>query len=757
MAQNIREASLAYHRKSPAGKISIAPTKALINQRDLAMAYTPGVAAVCDAIVADPRAARDYTSRGNLIAVVTNGTAVLGLGNIGPLAAKPVMEGKAVLFKNFAGLDCFDLELHEPDPDRLVDMICALEPSFGGINLEDIKAPECFYIEEKCRQRMKIPVFHDDQHGTAIIVGAAVTNGLRIVGKKIEDVKIACSGAGAAALSCLKLLELLGAKNENIWISDIDGVVYEGRSENMNEHMAHFAQKTDKRTLEEILDGADVFLGLSAGKVLKKEWLPKMAKNPLVFALANPEPEILPELVKEVRPDALIATGRSDYPNQVNNVLCFPFIFRGAIDCGASQINDAMKIACVKAIAELAMEEQSDIVEAAYHTSADLSFGRDYIIPKPFDPRLILKIAPAVARAAMETGVAQHPIEDFDAYLQKLRGFVYHSSFLMKPVYESARQSPKRIVLAEGEEDRMLRAAQIICDDRLARPILIGRTEIIEQKIAKLGLRIRIGKNVDIIDMEKNPDYEDYWREYYRLARRKGVTPAYAKLETRRRPTLVGSMAIHRGQADGMVCGLVTNYMLNMRYIDQVIGKRPDAHTYAAMNALILPTQTIFIADTYINYDPTPEQLAEITRMAAREVKNFGIEPVIALLSHSNFGSSDQPSAIKMRQTRNLLQDTDLEVEGEIQGDAALSESIRETVFPGGDLRSNANLLIMPGIDAANIAFNLLKITGSNNVTIGPILLGVDAPIHILTQAATVRRVVNLTALAVAQANAKNK
>ncbi|MDR0588441.1 MAG: NADP-dependent malic enzyme [Burkholderiales bacterium] len=754
--QALRSASLAYHRKSPAGKIEVVPSKALITQHDLALAYTPGVAAVCEEIVKEPKEARALTARGNLIAVVTNGTAVLGLGNIGALAAKPVMEGKAVLFKNFAGVDCFDLEINEPDPDRLVDMICALEPSFGGINLEDIKAPECFYIEEKCRHRMNIPVFHDDQHGTAIIVGAAVTNGLRIVGKKIEDVKIACSGAGAAALSCLKLLELLGAKTENIWVSDIHGVVYQGRTVDMDEHKAHFAQATDKRTLAEIMEGADVFLGLSAGRVVKQEWLPKMADRPLVFALANPEPEIRPDLVKAVRPDAIIATGRSDFPNQVNNVLCFPFIFRGALDVGATQISDTMKIACVRAIADLAMAEQSDIVEAAYNTN-NLRFGPDYIIPKPFDPRLILNIAPAVAKAAMDTGVALHPIEDFQAYEQKLRGFVYHSGYLMKPLLDTARAAPKRIVLAEGEEDRVLRAAQLICDDKIARPILIGRANTIEEKIQRLGLRIKQGDDYEIIDIDDNPDYESCWKEYYALTRRKGVTEAYAQLEARRRPTLVGAMAIRRGQADGMVCGLVTNFMLNLYYLDQIIGRKPEAHVYAAMNALILPTHPLFITDTYINYDPTVDQLAEITQMAAKEVKSFGIDPKIALLSHSSFGTSDHPSAQKMRATRELLLrlNPTLEVEGEIQGDAALSDSIRETIFPNARFSGAANLLVMPGLDAANIAFNLLKITGSNNVTIGPILLGLNAPIHIVTNSATVRRLVNLTTLAVAQISGK--
>ncbi|MDR2016260.1 MAG: NADP-dependent malic enzyme, partial [Burkholderiales bacterium] len=718
----------------------------------LAMAYTPGVAAACDEIVARPEEVRRLTARGNLIAVVTNGTAVLGLGNIGPLAAKPVMEGKAVLFKKFAGVDCFDLEIHEPDPRRMTDMICALEPTFGGINLEDIKAPECFYIEEHCRQRMKIPVFHDDQHGTAIIVGAALTNGLRVVDKKIEEIKIVCSGAGAAALSCLKLLVLLGAKRENIWISDIHGVVYEGREVEMDEHKAQFTQKTDKRKLAEILPGADVFLGLSVGGVLKQEWLPSMADKPLVFALANPEPEIRPELVKEVRPDAVIATGRSDYPNQVNNVLCFPFLFRGALDVGATQINDAMKIACVRAIADLAMDEQSEIVAAAYNTN-DLRFGAEYLIPKPFDPRLILKIAPAVAKAAMDSGVATQPIENFEAYHQQLRQFVYHSGFLMKPVFEAAKAAPKRIVLAEGEDPRMLRAVQILRDEKIAELTLIGRPQMIEQKIARLGLRLKPGRDFEIINPERYDRYQEYCADYYALTQRKGVSFDYARLEARRRPTLIGAMTVRRGEADGMVCGLVTTYALNLYYIDQIIGRRPGAETYAAMNGLMLPGQTLFITDTYINPDPTPEQLAEITLMAAREMRRFGLEPKVALLSHSSFGTSDLPSARKMRDTLPLIQalDPSLEVEGEIQGDSALSETVRMTVFPEAKLTGSANLLVMPSLDAANIAFNLLKITGGNNVTIGPILLGVNAPIHILTPSATVQRIVNMTALAVAE------
>ncbi len=752
--ENIRDAALFYHRKSPAGKIEVVPSKALVTQRDLALAYTPGVAAACEEIVRSPDEARTLTARGNLIAVITNGTAVLGLGNIGPLAGKPVMEGKAVLFKNFAGVDCFDLELNETDPQKLVDMICAMEPTFGGINLEDIKAPECFYIEEQCRQRMNIPVFHDDQHGTAIIVAAAIINGLRVVEKDIKDIHIVCSGAGAAGLACLKMLELLGAKKENIWLCDIHGVVYEGRTVDMNPLREYYAQKTDKRALREALDGADVFLGLSAARVVQKEWLAAMTEKPLVFALANPEPEILPELIKEVRPDAVIATGRSDYPNQVNNVLCFPFIFRGALDVGATQINDEMKTAAVYAIADLAMAEQSDIVEAAYNIE-DLNFGPEYLIPKPFDPRLILQIAPAVAKAAMDTGVATHPIENFDAYQERLRSFVYHSGFIMKPVFNAAKVTCRRIVLAEGEEERVLRAAQIIRDDKVCDITLVGRPEVIERRIKRLGLRIRPGRDFEIIDIEKDKRFDEICEEYYSLTQRKGVTPAYAKLEVRRRPTLIGAMTIRRGEADGMVCGLVTEYMRHLRYIDQIIGVKPGVKTYAAMNALMLQNQTLFITDTYINREPSAEELAEITLMAAKEVRSFGIEPKVALLSHSSFGTSDWPTAKKMRDTLTLVQTLapDIEIEGEIQGDAALSEEVRTRVFPNARFAGPANLLVMPGIDSANISFNLLKITGSSNVTIGPILLGVNRPIHILTPSATVRRIVNMAALAAAQAN----
>jgi malate dehydrogenase (oxaloacetate-decarboxylating)(NADP+) len=750
---DIREASLEYHRKAPAGKISIAPTKKLTNQRDLSLAYTPGVAAVCDAIVKDPAEARALTARGNLIGVVTNGTAVLGLGAIGPLAGKPVMEGKSVLFRKFAGIDCFDIEVDERDPDKLVDIICALEPTFGGINLEDIKAPECFIVERKCRERMKIPVFHDDQHGTAIIVGAAILNGLRVVGKDIGAVKLVCSGAGAAALACLDLLVSLGIKRENIYVADIAGVVYEGRAELMDDHKIVYAQRTPHRTLGQLMDGADVFLGLSAGGVLKPEFLAKMAERPLIMALANPEPEIMPDLAKSVRPDAVIATGRSDFPNQVNNVLCFPFIFRGALDVGATQINEAMKLACVRALADLAMAEQSDIVAAAYKID-NVRFGPEYLIPKPFDPRLIVQIAPAVAKAAMESGVATRPIEDFGAYRDRLQQLVYHSGLLMKPIFDAAKKASKRIVFAEGEDERVLRAVQVIVDEKIATPILVGRPAVLEQRIERYGLRLKAGVDFEMINPEYDERYRRYWSEYYRLTARRGVSQQYAKIEMRRRLTLIGAMMIHLGEADGMICGTFGTHGLHLRFVDQVIGKRVGVRTYAAMNAVMLPTRTVFIADTYVNADPTAEELAEITLLAADEIRRFGIEPKVALLSHSSFGSSDYPSARKMQAALGLVNalDPELEVEGEMHGDAALDEEVRLATFPGSRLKGVANLLIMPTLDAANIAFNLLKTAIGSGVTLGPMLLGVAKPVHILTPSATVRRIVNMTALTVVDA-----
>ncbi|HXU52594.1 MAG TPA: NADP-dependent malic enzyme [Casimicrobiaceae bacterium] len=750
---DIREASLEYHRKAPAGKISIAPTKKLTNQRDLSLAYTPGVAAVCDAIVKDPAEARALTARGNLIGVVTNGTAVLGLGAIGPLAGKPVMEGKSVLFRKFAGIDCFDIEVDERDPDKLVDIICALEPTFGGINLEDIKAPECFIVERKCRERMKIPVFHDDQHGTAIIVGAAILNGLRVVGKDIGAVKLVCSGAGAAALACLDLLVSLGIKRENIYVADIAGVVYEGRAELMDDHKIVYAQRTPLRTLGQLMDGADVFLGLSAGGVLKPEFLAKMAERPLIMALANPEPEIMPDLAKSVRPDAVIATGRSDFPNQVNNVLCFPFIFRGALDVGATQINEAMKLACVRALADLAMAEQSDIVAAAYKID-NVRFGPEYLIPKPFDPRLIVQIAPAVAKAAMDSGVATRPIEDFGAYRDRLQQLVYHSGLLMKPIFDAAKKASKRIVFAEGEDERVLRAVQVIVDEKIATPILVGRPAVLEQRIERYGLRLKAGVDFEMINPEYDERYRRYWSEYYRLTARRGVSQQYAKIEMRRRLTLIGAMMIHLGEADGMICGTFGTHGLHLRFVDQVIGKRVGVRTYAAMNAVMLPTRTVFIADTYVNADPTAEELAEITLLAADEIRRFGIEPKVALLSHSSFGSSDYPSARKMQAALGLVNalDPELEVEGEMHGDAALDEEVRLATFPGSRLKGVANLLIMPTLDAANIAFNLLKTAIGSGVTLGPMLLGVAKPVHILTPSATVRRIVNMTALTVVDA-----
>ncbi|MGB0129094.1 MAG: NADP-dependent malic enzyme [Rhodocyclaceae bacterium] len=756
MDQSVRDAALEYHRQAPAGKVAVMPTKALTNQQDLSLAYSPGVAAACEEIVADPSQARCLTARGNLIGVVTNGTAVLGLGAIGPLAAKPVMEGKGVLFKKFAGIDVFDIEIDERDPDKLVDIIAALEPTFGGINLEDIKAPECFYVERKLRSRMSIPVFHDDQHGTAIIVGAAVLNGLKVVGKKIGEVKLVCSGAGAAALSCLDLLVKLGVRIENISVADIKGVVYAGRVEEMDEHKARYARETKARTLAEIIPGADIFLGLSAGGVLKAEMVAGMAPWPLVFALANPTPEIMPEEVKSVRNDAIVATGRSDYPNQVNNVLCFPFIFRGALDVGATAITEEMKLAAVHAIAELAQAEQSDIVLAAYGEQPR-SFGPDYVIPKPFDPRLILKIAPAVARAAMASGVATRPIEDFDAYQEQLSAFVYQSGFIMRPVFAAAKERPMRIVFAEGEDERVLRAVQVILEERLAEPILVGRPSVVEMRIKQHGLRLKAGTDFQLINPEWDPDrYRKYWQEYHRLTERKGITEPYAKIEMRRRQTLIASMLVHFGEADGLICGTFGLHNLHLRYIDQVIGRRHGVRNYYAMNLLIMPQRTMFICDTYVNYDPTAEQVAEMTILAAEEVRRFGLEPKVALLSHSEFGSDNTPTAIKMREALTLLWERmpDIQVEGEMHGDAALSEEIRLSLFPRSRLKGEANLLIMPTLDAANIGFNLLKTAAAGGLTVGPILLGAAKPVHILSPTATVRRIVNMTALTVVEAAA---
>jgi malate dehydrogenase (oxaloacetate-decarboxylating)(NADP+) len=751
MDKLLREAALQYHRQTPAGKISVNATKPMITQRDLALAYSPGVAAACELIVENPLEVRNMTSRGNLVAVITNGTAVLGLGAIGPLAAKPVMEGKGVLFKKFAGIDVFDLEIDERDPDRLVDIIASLEPTFGGINLEDIKAPECFYIERKLRERMKIPVFHDDQHGTSIIVGAALLNGLKVVGKDIAAIRLVVSGAGAAALACLDMLVSLGVAMENIIVTDIAGVVYKGRTQEMDDNKARYAVETSARTLSEVIAGADVFLGLSAGGVLKPEMVAKMAVQPLIFALANPNPEILPADAKAVRADAILATGRSDYPNQVNNALCFPYIFRGALDVGASTINEAMKHAAVYAIAALAQAEQSDEVATAYGDE-ELSFGVDYLIPKPFDPRLITRIAPAVAQAAMDSGVASRPIADMVAYREQLQGFLYHSNMLMKPVFDAARRAPKRLAYAEGEDVRVLHAVQTVVDEGLAYPILVGRPAVIEQRINKLGLRIRAGVDFELVNPEDDIRYREYCNEYHRLMQRRGVTLDSAKREMRRRNSLIAAMLVRMNSADAMLCGTISQPLHHLPYIDQVIGHRPGGRVYAAMNILMLPKHTLFICDTHVNLDPDAGQIAEMTLLAAEEVRRFGLVPKVALLSHSNFGSHDNASARKMSLARELLEQLapELEVEGEIHGDAALSESLRERIFPGSRLKGCANLLVMPNLDAANIAYNLLKMTGGDSVTIGSILLGVNRSAHILTSTATARRIVNMSALAVA-------
>ena len=752
----LRRSALEYHEFPTPGKIAIAATKQLVNQHDLALAYSPGVAAPCEEIVKDPNNAFKYTARGNLVAVITNGTAVLGLGNIGPLAAKPVMEGKGVLFKKFAGIDVFDLEINELNVDKLVDIIAALEPTFGGINLEDIKAPDCFYVERKLRERMKIPVFHDDQHGTAIVVGAALLNGLLIVGKKIDEIKLVTSGAGAAALACLNLLVKLGLPKKNIFVTDLAGVVYQGRVALMDPDKDEFAQDTPHRKLAEAIAGADVFLGLSAGGVLKGAMVAAMAARPLIFALANPDPEISPEEVKAVRNDAIMATGRTDYPNQVNNVLCFPYIFRGALDAGASTITVEMEIAAVYAIAELAQAEQSEVVAAAY-AGHQLAFGPEYLIPKPFDPRLMMKIAPAVAKAAFDSGVALRPIADMEAYRERLQSFVYASGTTMKPIFNAARKAlKKRVAYSEGEEERVLRAAQIVVDEMVARPTLIGRPAVIAQRIEKFGLRLKEGLDYDIVNVEHDDRYRDFWQTYHRMTERKGVTVQVAKVEMRRRLSLIGAMLLHKGDVDGLICGTWGNTAHHLPYIDQVIGKRPGVNTYAAMNALMLPDRQLFIVDTHVNYDPTAEQLAEITTMAAEEMMRFGIHPKAALLSHSNFGNSNQPSALKMRRALELLRQNTpwLEVDGEMHGDVALDAAARAAIMPNSTLAGPANLLVLPNIDAANIAYNLLKTAAGGNIAIGPVLLGAAKPVHILTASTTVRRIVNMSALTVADANA---
>lgn len=756
---DLRRAALEYHEFPRPGKIAIAPTKQLTNQRDLALAYSPGVAAASEEIYADPAAAFRYTARGNLVGVITNGTAVLGLGAIGPLAAKPVMEGKAVLFKKFSGIDVFDIEIDERDPDKLIEIIAALEPTFGGINLEDIKAPECFEIERRLRDRMKIPVFHDDQHGTAIIVAAAMLNGLKVVDKSIDQIKLVVSGAGAAALACLDLLVDVGVRRENIWVTDIEGVVYLGREKLMDPEKDRYAQATDARTLSDVIVGADAFLGLSAGNVLKREQVAQMAANPLVFALANPNPEILPEDVKAVRDDAIIATGRSDYPNQVNNVLCFPFIFRGALDVGATTITREMEVAAVHAIAQLAQEEGSDVVASAYGI-ASASFGPEYLIPKPFDPRLMMRIAPAVAEAAMTSGVALRPIADLVAYRETLEQFVYHSGTFMKPIFAAAKRATaaggkSRVVYAAGEDERVLRAVQVVVDEGLAHPILIGRPKVVEARIERYGLRIKAGEDFELVNPEYDERYRDYWQTYHRKNARNGVTEPYAKLEMRRRHTLIGSMMVEKGDADGLICGLFGSNELHLQYIDQVIGRRPGANVYAAMNILMLPDRQIAIVDTHVNINPNAAELAEITLMAAEQLRHIGIEPRVALLSHSNFGSSDAPSAVKMREVLALVraQAPDLMIDGEMHADCALDADIRKAIMPFSTLHGDANLLVCPDLDSASISHSMVKTAAGNNVAIGPILLGVNRPVNILTSSATVRRLVNMTALTVLEAN----
>ena len=747
----LREAALEYHRAPRHGKISITPTKPLSNQRDLSLAYSPGVAYACLAIEREPALAAEYTSRANLVGVITNGTAVLGLGDIGPLAGKPVMEGKGCLFKKFAGIDVFDIELAERDPDKLVEIVAALEPTLGGINLEDIKAPECFTIEKQLRERLNIPVFHDDQHGTAIISAAALLNGLELVGKDIGAIKIAVSGAGAAAIACLDVMVGLGVKPANVFVCDSKGVVREGRGDKLDESKQRYCQKTEARTLADVVQGADVFLGCSAAGVLTVEMVRTMADQPIILALANPEPEIRPELAKQARPDCIIATGRSDYPNQVNNVLCFPYIFRGALDCGATKINEAMKLACVREIAALAKAETSDEVAAAY-PGRELKFGPDYLIPTPFDVRLILRIAPAVAKAAMDSGVATRPIVDLDAYRQGLGRFVYQTGMFMRPVFAAAKARPARVVYAEGEDERVLRAVQVVLDEGLAKPVLIGRPEVVRMRIERAGLRLAPGRDFELVDPADDPRFRAYWETYARLMGRDGVTPEAAKAAVRRSNTLIAALMVKRGEADAMLCGLVGQYDQHLAHVRGVIGHRSGQQVMAAMNALMLDQYTLFIADTFVNELPSAEELAEIAAMAAAEVRRFGVPPKVAFLSHSVFGSSQRPSALRMRAARDLFVQRcpDVECDGEMHGDAALSESIRRGYLPDSTLSGAANLLVLPNIDAANILFNVLKTTGGHGVTVGPVLLGAALPAHILTPSATSRRVVNMTALAVA-------
>ena len=754
-----RQAALDYHEFPVPGKISVTPTKPLVTQRDLAVAYSPGVAAACEEIVSDPANVFRFTGRGNLVGVITNGTAVLGLGNIGALASKPVMEGKAVLFKKFAGLDVFDIEINETDPDKLVEIIAGLEPTFGGINLEDIKAPECFVVERKLRERMRIPVFHDDQHGTAITVSAAFINGLKVVGKDIKKVKVVTSGAGAAALACLDLMVDLGLPLENIWVTDIEGVVYEDRTVLMDPDKRRFAQKTEARKLIEVIEGADVFLGLSAGGVLKPEMVAAMGPHPLILALANPNPEILPEAALSVRDDIVMATGRSDYPNQVNNVLCFPYIFRGALDVGATTITREMEKAAVHAIADLAQEEQNDVVAAAYG-SYGLSFGPQYLIPKPFDPRLIVRIAPAVAKAAMDDGVATRPLADLDAYRAQLQQFVYHSGAFMKPLFAAAKQlvadgGRARIVFTEAEDERVLRAIQVIVDEKLARPILVGRPSVLRSRIEKFGLRLKLDHDVEVTNPEHDERFNQYWTTYWEMMCRRGITKEMARVEMRRRLTLIGAMMVHLGDADGMICGTVSGYHDHLRFIDQVLGKKDGVTNYAAMNILLLEGRTVALVDTHVNDDPTAEQIAEFTVLAAEEMRRLNLEPKVALLSRSNFGSDSSASGKKMRQALELIRAAapELEVDGEMHGDCALDAALRQRLLPSSPLQGSANLLVCPNVDAGNIAYNLLKTAAGSNVAVGPFLLGTRAPVHILTSSSTVRRIVNMTALTIIDAN----
>lgn len=759
MEANLRKAALEYHEQGRPGKISVTPTKQLSNQRDLALAYSPGVAAACEEIVQDPANAFRYTARGNLVGVITNGTAVLGLGDIGALAAKPVMEGKAVLFKIFAGIDVFDIEINESDPDKLVEIIAGLEPTFGGINLEDIKAPECFIVERKLRERMRIPVFHDDQHGTAICVSAAFINGLQVTGKNIAGVKVVVSGAGAAALACLDLMVDLGLPVENIWVSDIEGVVYKGRTILMDPTKERFSQETDARTLGEIIDGADVFLGLSAGGVLKADMVARMAPDPLILALANPDPEILPEDAHGVRDDVVMATGRSDYPNQVNNVLCFPYIFRGALDVGATVITRGMEKAAVLAICKLAQEEQNDVVAAAYGTYG-VSFGPEYLIPKPFDPRLISRIAPAVALAAMQDGVATRPIADVESYIEQLQQFVYRSGSFMKPLFSNVKKLVRdggkaRIVFTEGEDERVLRAVQIVVDEKLAHPILVGRPAVLQARIRKFGLRIRLGTDVEVTDPDQDERFHQYWTTYWELMCRKGISKEMARVEMRRRLTLIGAMMVHLGDADGLICGTVGSYANHLRFIDEVIGKVPGAKIYSAMNILLLEQRTVALADTHVNDNPNAEEIAEITLAAAAEMRRMNLVPKAALLSRSNFGTGSSSSGEKMQQALQMVRERDpsLEIDGEMHGDCALDEALRRRILPSTTLQGEANLLICPNVDAGNIAYNLLKTAAGGNVAVGPFLLGANAPVHILTSSSTVRRIVNMAALTVLDAN----